>query len=562
MQAGEQFRSAVNSCYNSRVNSATLAPPPRLARTATMVMLCFVASRALGLLRDMGISHQFGTARVLDAYWAAFTIPDFVFNVLAGGALASAFIPTFTAALAQNDVQRAWQLARALVTLVFITLTALCALLALGAQPIVALSVARGFTPAEQILTADLMRWMLITPIVFGVSGIVMGILQAHQHFLLPALAPIVYNVAIIGGALWLAPVLGVYGLVVGVVAGALLHLAIQMPWFWERLEIRDWRVSHLQLPISNLQSLISTLHSPDLHAVIRLMLPRMLGIAAVQINFVVNTMLASTLSVGAIAALAYAWRMMLLPVGVIGQSLATVVFPTFAAHAARAERDALSAMFSSAFRVTMYLTIPATAGLVVLGTPLVTLLFQRGQFDAHSTAETVFALRFFALALFAHACLEIVARAFYALHDTFTPVVVGIGAMGLNIALSLLLISPLAHGGLALANSIATTLELGVLLMILQRRTGIVDSARVARATARIVAATVAMTVVLVPFANHFAASPLVSGLGGMVIGAAVYFLATLILRSDEISLVYQRITRKSIGVSANVSVENVRKT
>lgn len=525
------------------MNSPAVAPVPRLARAATTVMFFFIVSRVFGVVRDVVISHQFGTARALEAYFAAFTIPDFVFNVLAGGALGSAFIPVFSAALAQNDARRAWQLASTLLALVFLVLTALCMLLAIFAREVVALTVARGFAPAEQTLTADLMRWMLITPLVFGVSGIVMGLLNAYQHFALPALAPVVYNAAIIAGALVLAPTLGVYGLVAGVVVGAVLHLAIQIPLAIHfRLQSVDCR-----LQIFNLQSAILNLQSSDVRQVIRLMLPRTLGIAAVHINFVVNTMLASTLPAGALAALAYAWRVMLLPVGVVGQSLATAVFPTFSAQVAREERDALRATFSRTFRATLFLTIPATAGLIVLGAPFITLLFQRGQFDARSTAETTFALQFFALALFAHAGLEIVTRAFYALHDTVTPVAVGIGAMGLNIALSLLLIVPLQHGGLALANSIATILELMVLLVILRRRLGDVDAARLARATARIVAATLAMTIVLMPFAKHFAARPIFVALGGACLGACVYGLAACALRVEELALVFQRFRRSS---------------
>jgi len=536
-----QFQSAVESCYNSRVNSLASASSPRLARAATVVMLFFIASRALGVLRDVVISHQFGTARVLDAYFAAFTVPDFVFNVLAGGALGSAFIPTFSAALARDQARRAWQLAEAIIVLVCLVLTLLCALLAIFAREVAVLTVARGFAPAEQALTADLMRWMLITPIVFGVSGIVMGILQSHQHFVLPALAPVVYNAAIIASALVLAPIVGVYGLVVGVIAGAVLHLVVQVPLAAHfRFQISDCR-----LQIFNLRATIYNLQLPEVREVIRLMLPRTLGIAAVQINFVVNTMLASALPAGAIAALAYAWRVMLLPVGVVGQSLATAVFPTFATQAARAEREALRATFSSAFRTTLYLTIPATAGLIVLGAPLVAFLFQRGQFDARSTAETAFALRFFALALFAHSGLEIVSRAFYALHDTLTPVVVGIAAMTLNVVLSLVLIAPLAHGGLALANSIATMLELATLLVILQCRIGDIDAWRIARSTMRIIAATAGMTIVLIPLANFFASSPVFVAVVGTAVGAMVYFIGTLILRSDEIALVYQRLRR-----------------
>ena len=518
--------------------------PRRLARAATIVMLFFIASRGLGLLRDIVISHQFGTSRALDVYFAAFNVPDFVFNVLAGGALGSAFIPTFSAALAQNDVRRAWQLAGAIIKLTFVALTAISALLAIFAPQVAALTVARGFAPSDQALTADLMRWMLVTPIIFGVSGIVMGILNSHQHFVLPALAPVVYNAAIIAGALLLAPTMGVYGLVVGVVAGAVLHLVVQLPWFL-RSGIRDQGFG-----ILTPQLLISDLKSPDVREVVRLMLPRTLGIAAVQINFLVNTILASALPVGAIAALAYAWRVMLLPVGVVGQSLATAVFPTFSAQTARQELGDFRDTFSMAFRATLYLTVPATVGLIVLGAPFIALLFQRGQFDARSTAETAWALQFFALALFAHSGLEIVARAFYALHDTFTPVAVGIGAMALNVVLSVVLIAPLAQGGLALANSIATILEISALLVILRRRIGDpstgsgqgIDERRIALSTARIVIAAGAMAVALVPFANYYASSPIFVALGGTLIGAVVYFIATVILRSEETAFVLRR--------------------
>jgi len=502
-----------------------------MLRAATVVMLFFVVSRVLGLLRDIVISHQFGTVRVLDAYFAAFAVPDFVFNVLAGGALGSAFIPAFSAALAQNETQRAWRLAGAVVHLVLIGLTAIAALLALFAPQVAALTVARGFAPGDQALTADLMRWMLVTPVIFGISSIVMGILNSHQHFVLPALAPVVYNAAIIVGALALAPTMGVYGLVAGVVAGAVLHLAVQVPWLIGRRRVANgvWQM---------LSPLYAMRHAPsaDVLKVIRLMLPRTLGIAAVQINFLVNMVLASALPAGAIAALGYAWRLMLLPVGIVGQSLATVVFPTLAAQSARQESGEFRDTFSMAFRATLYLTIPATVGLSVLSAPLVTLLFQRGQFDARSTAETAWALQFFALALFAHSGLEIVSRAFYALHDTFTPVAVGIGAMALNIGLSVVLIAPLAQGGLALANSVATILECSILFVILRQRIGDLDERRIAFSAIRIVIATIAMVGALLPFANRFVESPIFVAMVGMPIGAAVYLIATTAMRAEEI--------------------------
>ncbi len=518
------------------VISTETTRPRSMARAAMMVMMLFVASRVLGLLRDIVISHQFGTSRALDAYLSAFTIPDFIFNVLAGGALGSAFIPTFASALAQNDEARAWRLARSIIAIVFVVMTALAALLALVAPQVVALTVGRGFAASEQQLTADLMRWMLITPIVFGVSGIVMGILNAYQHFVLPALAPALYNAAIIFGALVLAPTMGVYGLVAGVVVGAFAHLLVQLPWFVRAKKIINWQWS------------IDNFKSPDVVQVGRLMLPRMLGLAAVQINFVVNTILASGLSVGRIAALGYAWRVMLLPVGVIGQSLATVVFPTLSAQTARQAHDEFRDTFSTSLRATLYLTIPASVGLILLGAPVIALLFQRGEFSAASTQETAFALQFYALALFAHSGLEIITRAFYALHDTKTPVMVGVGAMVLNVVLSVALLAPLAHGGLALANSIATMLETLTLFAILWRRLGDIDARRIALSMARVLVASGAMAISVMFVANVLAfAGVLVVIISSGIVGALVYFGATYVMRADELAFVLRRINRKS---------------
>jgi putative peptidoglycan lipid II flippase len=501
---------------------------PRIMQAATIVMAFFIASRVLGVVRDIVISHQFGTSRALDAYFAAFKIPDLIFNVVAGGALGSAFIPTFAAALAVGDTRRAWQLASAILNLVFILLTAISAVMMMLAPQVVGATVARGFAPADQELTASLMRWMLLTPIVFGLSGILMGILNSYQHFVLPALAPVIYNAAIIAGAVLLAPVMGVYGLVAGVVAGAFLHLLIQVPWLLHH------RVKYTPtLGLGN----------PDVVEVGRLMLPRTLGLAVVQINLLVNTILASGLPAGRIAALSYAFSLMLLPHGIVALSLATAVFPTFSEQMARQDLDEFRATFSQVLRATLYLTIPATVGLFVLGTPLIALLFQRGEFDARSTAETAFALQFYAIGLFAHSSLEIITRAFYAMHDTRTPVTVGVIAMTMNLVLSLLLITPLAQGGLALANSIATILEMGVLLGILRQRLGGLDDRRFLASVIRIFVAAVVMGLTLSAYVPLAAGHGVVVTAGvGIVLGAIVYFAATAGLGSEEISAVLRR--------------------
>ncbi|MBI4787050.1 MAG: murein biosynthesis integral membrane protein MurJ [Chloroflexi bacterium] len=500
------------------------SPRPRLLHAATVVMLFFVASRVLGLGRDIVISYQFGTSRTLDAYFAAFNIPDLIFNVIAGGALGSAFIPTFAAALASGDPRRAWRLASAVLNLALIVLTAIAAILALFAPQVVAATVAQGFAPDDQALTASLMRWMLVTPIVFGLSGIVMGILNSHQHFVLPAFAPVVYNAAIIAGAIFLAPTMGVYGLTFGVVAGALLHLLVQVPWLVRRR-------MHYTPTVG--------LYDADVREVGRLMLPRTLGLAAVQINFLVNTILASGLPAGSIAALGYAWRVMLLPEGIVALSFATAVFPTLSEQVARKALDDFRETFSNVFRVTLYLTVPAAVGLLVLGAPLVALLFQRGEFDARSTAETAWALRFYAVGLFAHSGLEIITRAFYAMHDTRTPVTIGVAAMLLNIVLSVTLIAPLSHGGLALANSVATILEMLALLYLLRQRIGQAGDKRLFASVARIGAAAMVMALAMAPFADS---SSIMISIVGAAIGGAAYFAVTIALRSEEIQFVLRR--------------------
>jgi putative peptidoglycan lipid II flippase len=513
------------------VAATEAAPPHQIARAAAIVMVFFVASRVLGLVRDIVISQEFGTSRALDAYVAAFNIPDLLFNVLAGGALGSAFIPVFAGALALGTPSRAWRLASSVLNLTFVLLTALACGIALFAPQVAAATVARGFAPGDQALTADLMRWMLFTPTLFGMSGIVMGILNAKKHFVLPAAAPVVYNLSIILGAVWLAPWIGVYGLAAGVVAGALSHLSIQIPWL-----VRHRMEYTLSLGLRN----------PDVRQVGRLMLPRTLGLAAVQVNFLVNTMLASALPDGWVAALGYAWRLMLLPEGIVALSLATAVFPTFSDQMAREQVGEFRRTFSTVFRTTLYLTIPAAVGLLVLGRPLVALLLQRGAFNAESTAATTWALQFYALGLAAHSGLEIITRGFYAMHDTRTPVLIGVGAMALNVVLSLLLLGPLEHGGLALANSIATGVEMLVLFVLFRRRVGDFEERKTLGSLAVIGLGAGVMLLILLPFVSQFAdRGPVFLGIFGALLGAAVYGIATAALGSEEIGFVLRRLRR-----------------
>ncbi|HDQ71229.1 MAG TPA: murein biosynthesis integral membrane protein MurJ [Chloroflexi bacterium] len=505
-----------------------ISPNRQIARSAALVMVFFVLSRVLGLARQMVVGAMFGAGAELDAFWAANRVPDAIFLIVAGGALGSAFIPAFAERLARENRAGAWRLASAVVNLALLLLTVLAALTALCAPALVSAFIAPGFDPAQQALTTDLLRLMLVSPVIFGVSGIVMGVLNAHQHFLLPALAPSIYNLSIIGGAVLLGPWMGVRGMALGAVAGAALHLLVQTPGLF--------RYGARYVPALGL-------NDPGVREVGRLMAPRVLGTAIVELNFFVNNSLASAMGEGAVSAINYAWLLMLLPQGVFAQAVGTAAFPTFAAQAARGERDEMRRTLAATLRTVFVLCLPATVGLIALGRPLVTLLFQRGAFDADAAGAVAWALAFYALGLVGHAGLEIVARAFYALHDTFTPVWVGGLTMALNVGLSLTLPSLCLqmgcppHAGLALANSVATLLELVALVLLIRRRVGGLQGRRMLVSLAKSGVASLAMGAGLwVWQAALGEVNVFVVGGGGVILGVLVYVLLAFLLRLDEL--------------------------
>ena len=502
----------------------------------------------MGLIRLALLGSAFGTSFDLDAFRAASQVTDTLYILIAGGALGSAFIPTFTAYLARDERRTAWQVASAITNLVFLVTTVAAAIAVIIAPWLVSRVLAPGFDGPTQSLTVSLLRWMLASTVIFGVSGLLMGILNANDHFLLPALAPSMYNLGIITGVLLLRGKWGVHGAALGTVIGAALHLLIQLP----ALRTLDWSYS----PILGLRM-------PGVREVGRLMGPRVLGMAITQLNFWVNTNLGSRIRVeGVVAALDYGWRLMLLPQGIFAQAIATVLFPSFSAQAARGERDAMRATVLTALQVLFYLTLPATVGLIVLRKPLVELFFMRGAFGSRAVAMAAWALAWYAVGLVAHSALEVVTRAFYALHDTATPVWVGAGAMSLNVGFSLwfrALFEQLGArhldayqpwmpmGGLALANSLATILETLTLTWLLRRRLGSLGGGRAWASLWRVMLGAAAMCGVLYAYLRLVPVqSPWVLSGGGILIGAGTFVLCTILVRSPEISLVLAAVRRR----------------
>jgi putative peptidoglycan lipid II flippase len=375
-----------------------------------------------------------------------------LFALIPGGALASVFIPVLTTAITRGGDDEGWRFASAVVNDVLIVVGVLSALGALFAQPLVALVVAPGFTAGQQVLTADLMRIVFISTVIFSLSGVVISILHAHQHFLLPALAPALYNAGIIGGALWLAPHFGIYGLAYGVLIGSVLHLAVQIPGL---VRFGARYAPTLGIGYTGLNELL------------HLFGPRLVTLAAVRVNFLILTNLASRLGEGSVSALNYAYLLMQFPESLIGTAIALAIFPTLTQLASRGQMAELRTLFVRGLAAILGLGIVAAALFSLLARPLVAFVFQRGAFGAAAVDTVAFALQFYALAIVGESALELCARVFYAQHDARTPMWASLSALVVNLICSVVLVEPLGIGGLALARAAALAWEAGILFVM-----------------------------------------------------------------------------------------------
>ncbi len=546
----------------------------QVMRAALIVLLGFFASGVLGLVRTAIYNAMFGASSELDAFYAAQRIPELLFALVAGGALGSSFIPVFARLRSSGRIEESWQLASAVMTLSALAAGALGILLAITAPLYMPL-----FYQNElyQELAVRMTQLMLATTVIFSVSGLMMGILNTYQNFMLPALALSMNNVGLIIGALVIAPLLptttgyfaypqpsplalasllpdgaaaviaaaphtiNVYGLAFGALLGAVLHLAIQIPG----LRKLDGRPRFLPNP--RLEGVTS---------VMRLMMPRMLGLAVTQINFLVNTTFATAMIAGSLVALNNAWFLMFFALGIIAQSVGTAVFPSLSALASANDMDGYKERLVGAMRSILFLAVPATAVLILLGQPIVEVLYQRGAFDAEAVAGTAWALAFFSLGVVGHAMLEVLSRAFYALSDTRTPVLIGIGAMLANITLNVILIQFIgdpatlsrgAFGGLALANSLTTLVEAAVLWWLLTRRLQWAEVSELRISVSRMTLATLAMSVVLIAvLALTGTSSSIVQLMIAGIAGAAVYFGVATAFGLEEARLIPQMVLRR----------------
>jgi putative peptidoglycan lipid II flippase len=423
-----------------------------------IVMGGFVLSRVTGLLRDIVATYVYGTSAEAAAYRAAFSIVDLLYLVIIGGALGSSFIPVFIEVWERDGSARAWRVASAVVTWALLALSLASTVLFVAAPWLVMwLYGGPGFDAATLELTTQLTRLFLLSPLLLGLGGLAMAALNARDHFTLPALAPSVYNLGIIVGAL-LGPALGlgIWGMAWGVVGGALLYLLVQLPGL---------RGLGMRLRLGLGRGLA------EVRRIAGQMGPRVLGQAAAHVSIVVTLTLAARLPDGAnkLAGLGYAYQLMLLPFGIFSLSLSQVAFPRLARLVAEGRRDELAADLRRTLGLILWLTLPAAAALLALGFPLARVLFQRGAFDATSLQYTVGALVGYSLALPAFAASEILIRGFYAMQRTWTPVLVGLLQVGLNLGLGTLLLRAGGDvGSLALAFSLANNIEALLLLLLM----------------------------------------------------------------------------------------------
>jgi putative peptidoglycan lipid II flippase len=435
--------------------------------------------------------------------------------------------------MGRNQESEAWNLTSTLINASIVLLSLGGILMGIAAPALAGTIIAPASSLAEQAVVVDLTRILLLSPLFLGLGGWAMGILNARQHFVLPALAPIFYNLAIIAGALFLAPTLGVYGLAWGVVVGAILHFGVQLPGL-----IRAGMRYSLRL----------NLRDPGVGEVGKLILPRIAGQAAFQVNVVAMRSISSFLAAGRLSAFNYAYLIMILPHGVFAMSLATVTFPTMAAQFAEENLDGLRTTLARAVKVLLFLTIPSAVGLFVLRKEVVVTLFQFGNFTSNSTELVASALSYFAFGLVAYAVVEVITRAFYAMHDTKTPVTVSVVTVVLNLGLAAYLALGLgmSQDGLALSLAVTTTLEMVLLWVLLGRKLpgwglsadGILSS--IIKSGIASLAMGVVLALLLPPLRGLLPTSgkleAIILSTAGVLMGAAVYLAVAKLLRSEEL--------------------------
>jgi putative peptidoglycan lipid II flippase len=493
----------IKSSSNVATPPATPAPPgtsqsESVVRSAGVVSIAVFMSRVTGLMRESIMAHLFGAGLIYDAFMLGFRIPNLTRDLFAEGALSSAFVPTFTEYLANRSKEEAARLANLVATALILVVGTVCALGVIFAPQLVGL-LAPGFAavPGKFELAVAMTRMMFPFLLLVALAAQAMGVLNASNKFGIPAMASTFFNIGSVGFGvtlgIWLGPWLHISrieGMAIGVVLGGALQLVWQLPALY-RLGFKfriafDWK-------------------HPGLVRIFMLMVPAILGNAAVQINVMVNTNFASTISDpvrgldGPVSWLSYAFRFMQLPLGLFGVAMASATLPSISRSAAAGNMDEFRRTLSKSLGMVFLLTVPSSVGLVVLGKSIIGGIYQGGRFQLYDTQQTAFALSFYSIGLAGYAALKVLNPAYYALGDARTPMLVSLGSILVNFGTAefMIRVAGLGHAGLALSTSVVALFGFLLLFEILRRRIGGVHGRELAAGIGKVIAASLAMAAV-----------------------------------------------------------------
>ena len=519
--------------------------PPPIVKSAGLISLATIISRILGLVRETILAALF-TRFQTDAFYAAFRIPNLLRDLFAEGAMSAAFVPTFTKILQRQGPQAAWRLASLVINFLVIVL-GLIVLLGVFNAPWIVDIVVGGFKdePGKSELTILLTRIMLPFLLLVALAAVAMGMLNCHGKFFIPALAPAVFNLGSILVALslyWLLPAYGidpVAGMAIGVIFGGALQAVVQFP-------------SLLRLGFR--YSLGFSFDHPGLKKILLLMGPGTLGLAATQVNLLVNTWLASYQQQGAITWLNMAFRVMYLPIGIFGVAIASAALPALSAHAAHHRDRQLRDTLSSSLRLSLFFNVPASLGLICLSHPVVSLIYERGRFTAADTLETGWTLIYYALGLAAYSAIKLMVPAFYALDRPRIPVLISAATLALSITANLLLIDSMGYRVLALVTSLAALLNAFLLYHWLQKTAGLLQTAKILTTFLKVLGASLVMALgtfhlyqwmaeAFLPVA--FAAKALILALS-VAAGVSIYGLCCRLIGVPELNQALESFRRR----------------
>ncbi len=503
-----------------------------ITKSIGIVSLGTFTSRIVGYIRDVLIANRFGASLVSDAFFVAWRIPNTLRELFGEGALSAAFIPVFTEYLKTKDKKEAWELA-SLIFNGLLIISILITLLGIIWTPLIITIIAPGFKGSDAFqLTVTLTRIMFPFTMFICLAALVMGILNSCQHFTLPAFAPALLNLCLIGAIFFLCPLFDepIFGLSIGFLIGGLMQLLIQLPaLIKERMEYR----------------LIIDLFNPGVKKIIFLMIPRAIGAGVTQLNITISNLLASFLVFGSISSLFYSNRLVHFPLALFGIAIGTVLFPTMSRQVVEGNLDELKKSLSWGLKMVILTSLPATIGLMVLGRPIIQLLFQHGQFDVYDTNITYLALFFYAFGLLGFASLKVIVPAFYSQHDTWTPLKIGIISVIANIVFSLLLMRPLEQGGLTLSLSLSGFLNASLLLIILRQKIGTIYGSQIVKSFLKVLLASSIMgffcwIIMRIDIGIFY---QVVIGLIG---GLGVLFLSCKLLKIEELNSIWGLLKRE----------------